>query len=324
MIGRRLAGGLMIVVGVALALLVGPHARGGVPAGAKHVGAKLCTACHRATHAKQVSGYAASAHPRALWKIEEADDTHKVMADFAKGAPFSRDQVAYVVGSGQRYQAYLSREMKVLPGEWVVKSKSWRPREAVDATKDCLGCHTTGYDPETAKWTDLGAGCEACHGPGSVHAGSADKKSTIVRLLDLDPARQAMVCARCHALGKSKDGRFPFPVGFMPGDDLDQAFTYTQDLPQGAMGTQYNELRFGGGKHLASGVVCTTCHDPHGSGAGATMLLREPVNQLCLNEKCHGGGKLTGAQHSKETLQAVTCAACHMPGGKHLFVPPQT
>lgn len=311
--------GVVLVVGLLGAMLVAPQARGGVARDAKYLGPKLCTACHQATDPQAVAGWTGSAHARALWKIEEADDTHKVAADFSKGAPFPRDQVAYVVGSGQRYQSFLDRDLKVLPGEWVVKIKSWRPREAVDAKQDCLGCHASGFDPETGQWSALGVTCEMCHGPGSEHAGATDKKGTIVRPQELDPARRAMICARCHSQGKSKDGRYPFAVGFLPGDDLDQSFTLLAEVPKGAMNSQYDELRLGGGKHLDRGTVCTTCHDPHGSKGSQPMQLLAPVNELC--GKCHTN--LTGPQHSKETLQAVTCATCHMPASKHTFVPPK-
>jgi predicted CXXCH cytochrome family protein len=200
-----------------------------------------------------------------------------------------------------------------------VKEQAWAPQEAVDAKTDCLGCHTSGYDPATAKWTELGVDCEMCHGPGSAHAGSAPdaKRSTIVNPKSLDPAHQAAVCGRCHSVGKDKDGIHTFSTTFRPGDDLDQSFTLTQNVEKGARNSQYNELRLGGGKHLAAGTACTSCHDPHGS---KPMQLRAAsVNELCLT--CHQG-KLQGAQHSEGALKAVSCATCHMSHGSHAFVPP--
>jgi len=310
---------LIVGLGAGLVLVAIPRARAGEAASAKYLGNQLCLACHRAAYAQAVSGWAASAHSRALWKIEEADGTHTVVADFSAGSPFPRDQVAYVLGAGVHSQAFLDKNLKVLPGEWAVKSKAWRPREPADATQDCLGCHSTGYDPATGKWASLGVGCEMCHGPGSAHTGSKDKQGSIVRPQSLTPDRQAMICGRCHSFGKSKDGAHPFASDFRPGDDLDQRFDLAQEVPKGVPNAQYNELRLGGGKHLASGTVCTVCHDPHGTGAGQ---LRVPQGQLCLSEACHGG-KLTGSQHSKQAPQAASCSICHMPGGKHVFVLPR-
>jgi predicted CXXCH cytochrome family protein len=301
--------GLVGTVGLALALGVGTHARGGVPAEAKYLGSKMCVACHKPTHGEMVSGWAGSEHARALLKIEEA----KVVADLSK-APFPKDKVAYVLGSGSQQQAFLDADMKVLPGKWVTKDSAWVAQEAVDAKQDCLGCHTTGYDPEAGTWKELGVGCEMCHGPGSAHVSSSDKKATIVTIGDLDQAHRAMVCGRCHSQGKSKDGRYPFAHGFRPGDDLDQSLVFAKDVAKGAMNAQYNELRFGGGKHLASGTVCVTCHDPHGT---QPSMLRDTGNALCQN--CHA--KLEGPQHSEAALKSVKCAMCHMPNGSHVFVP---
>jgi hypothetical protein len=63
--------------------------------------------------------------------------------------------------------------------------------------RDCYGCHTTGYgkpggfeSPQTTP--DLAyAGCEVCHGPGSVHAESGSKAD-----IDACPSRE--LCDTCH------------------------------------------------------------------------------------------------------------------------------
>ena len=320
MTARRASWLVMLVT--TMALCADFQATGQAQEGAKYLGPKLCTACHRATHADVVASWSNSAHARAMWPIGDEDGKHQVVADFSKNAPFAREQVAYVLGTGRKYQSYLDKDLKVLPGEWVVKKQEWRPREPVDAAHDCLGCHTTGLDPETRKWAALGVSCEMCHGPGSTHAGAKDKKASIVRPEQLDPARRAMICGQCHAQGKSKEGCSPFPAGFRPGDDLEQFFTLATDIPKDAINSQYNELVQGGGKHLAEGTVCTTCHDPHGSVNDHPSQLRQPMNQLCLTESCHGG-KLTGPQHSEKALSSISCGVCHMPGGKHTFVPPK-
>lgn len=57
---------------------------------------------------------------------------------------------------------------------------------------ECLQCHTTGFDKETGKYAEENTGCEACHGPGSLHmkAKKEDKKSLITR--------KVVTCANCH------------------------------------------------------------------------------------------------------------------------------
>lgn len=314
---RGLRNRVGVILGAALAIgVAGVYARGGAPAEATYLGSKMCMHCHRGLNAEMVKGWENSPHARAMWKAEAADDAHKIAADFTKNAPFPKEKVVYVLGSGRQEQAYLDADLKVLPGVWNVKAQTWRPQEAVDAKKDCLGCHTSGYDPQTGKWTELGVGCEMCHGPGSVHAGGKDKKATITNPKDLDSAHQAMGCGRCHAVGKSKDGPLTFPATFHPGDDLEASFVVAQTVPPGARNGQYNELRFGGGKHFAAGTGCTTCHDPQ--GAQPDQLRAASVNELCL--KCHGG-KLQGPQHGEAALKAASCNVCHMRNGSHTFVP---
>jgi predicted CXXCH cytochrome family protein len=290
---------------------------------AKYIGPKMCIACHKGTHAEAVTSWKESAHADALWGIEEeGTGTRRVAADFSQAPPFPREQIAYVLGAGRKYQSFLDKDLKVLPGEWDVKKNAWRPREAADAARDCLGCHTTGFDPQTRRWTAPGVTCEMCHGPGSEHIKAKDKKAGIVMPDGLDPARRAMVCGQCHAHGKSRDGCFAFPHGYRPGDDLNEFFVLAADIPEGTVNSQHNDMAQGNGKHLAAGTVCTTCHVPHGSGGNAPAMLRGPVNQVCLNPSCHGG-KLSGPQHSEEALKATTCVICHMPESSHVFAVPR-
>jgi predicted CXXCH cytochrome family protein len=289
---------------------------------AKYIGPVLCSACHKNTHPDVFASSEETAHANAMWSVEDANATRKVVADFAAGAPFSRDDVAYVLGLGREYQAFLDSDLKLLPGEWSVEESKWVDREAVDASRDWLGGHTTGFDPETKKWVALGVTCEACHGPGSLHTGSQDKMGTTVRPQELEPARRAMICGQCHAQGSSKDGSLRFPAGYRPGGDLGECFVLEQQVPDGARNSQYNELVQGGGDHVGAGVVCTACHNPHGQGAeGAPAQLRSPTNQLCLQEGCHAG-TLPEKQHPEAILEKMSCSACHMPKGKHAFVSP--
>ena len=63
--------------------------------------------------------------------------------------------------------------------------------------KGCYGCHTTGYgksggfrsEHETPHLKD--AGCEVCHGPGSLHAESEDPE-------DLSTVIDVEACMTCH------------------------------------------------------------------------------------------------------------------------------
>jgi hypothetical protein len=64
--------------------------------------------------------------------------------------------------------------------------------------KKCFECHTTGYgkeggfrsEQETPQLKD--AGCEVCHGPGSIHAETGDPK-------DIKGKLTAKDCESCHS-----------------------------------------------------------------------------------------------------------------------------
>jgi hypothetical protein len=62
---------------------------------------------------------------------------------------------------------------------------------------DCVGCHVTGYDKPGGSTVTFNATlqnvqCEDCHGPGSLHAKTADKKDLAV------PRPPPEVCLGCH------------------------------------------------------------------------------------------------------------------------------
>jgi hypothetical protein len=315
---------LLLCIGIALLVLdvMVPSVTSSSASAAdvKYSGPKLCVACHQGTHPQVIEAVSGSVHERAMWKIEDQDADHVVLGDFSGSPPFPKEKIAYVLGVGRKYQSYLDADLRVLPGEWVVADNAWRPREATDATRDCIGCHTTGFDPETKKWAALGVTCEMCHGPGSAHIGAKDKLASIVRPQTLEPAQKAMICGQCHATGKSKDGALTYPRGYRPGDDLSAVFTLSTDVPADSVNSQYND--FLGSKHLAAGTTCTTCHTGHGPTGELPSQLTTPLNDLCLSQDCHGGS-LTGAQHQPEALKGVSCNTCHMPGNSHSFIAPK-
>lgn len=301
-----------LLAGSAL-LVVAAH---GQIAGAKYTKTAICSMCHRNLQPELVSGYPQTRHAQAM----AVAGGENIVADFAN-APFQRDRVAYVLGNGRAQQAYLDADLKVLPGKWSTADKAWLPFESVDGGVQCVGCHSTGYDPETRKWKELGVGCEMCHGPGSKHLGAVgndQKQETIVRPAELTPQRQAMVCGRCHSQGKSQDGVHPYAVDFLPGEDLDAKFVQAEPTGPG-LNQQFTDLERSP-KHYENGVVCTTCHDPHGD-TDQPHQLRAPLTELCLT--CHAAAVKSLDEHTKAkgatAPDGATCATCHMPEGRHLF-----
>jgi predicted CXXCH cytochrome family protein len=178
-----------------------------------------------------------------------------------------------------------------------------------------VGCHTTNYDPAKKTWSETGATCESCHGPGSEH--TAGDENAIVKPKTLEKPRQVMICGQCHSAGKDPSGKYAFPVGFRPGDDLTKCFVDSKPTGPGR-NQQYSE--FIQSKMYAEGIGCTTCHDPHGR-TGLQYQLVKPVNDLCL--PCHKAKITDMKTHAPTAAADATCASCHMHGGVHTFIPPK-
>ncbi|PYR25685.1 MAG: hypothetical protein DMF98_11390, partial [Acidobacteria bacterium] len=102
-------------------------------------------------------------------------------------------EVHYTLGA-RRFQGYLSKlpdgRIYVLPVFWHNESKRWVDWKEITPIPDdpdhdlrqiwnvtCVNCHATNlaknFNPATntyaTTWTEMGIGCEACHGPGAAH-----------------------------------------------------------------------------------------------------------------------------------------------------------
>jgi predicted CXXCH cytochrome family protein len=161
------------------------------------------------------------------------------------GRKAALSDVVYVVGANwkQRYMIpdettgghqFMDKQFNRMSGKW----ENYGNKNDWDTM--CATCHTTGYrllkydpaNPKDQKWafSELGIGCEVCHGPGAKHVKSRAKKD-IWNFAGKTPAEQTRVCGYCHIrleneMYKSAQGNpredFPAPkVGrsFHPSDD---------------------------------------------------------------------------------------------------------
>ena len=186
----------------------------------------------------------------------------------------------------------------------------------------------------------LGAGCESCHGPCSLHADSGGEvkppysftsgrpqvESLSGRFPD-GPARAVeTVCYQCHMDVRGQfnlPNHHPVPEGRMtciqchpPHKGIAFAGGSTQLLSQEENCTQCHDNKQGVYvfEHEAMREGCTTCHSPHGSVN--PKMLTERNSTLCL--KCHfqqmrdGAILIGGVDHSSRLSQG-TCwsAGCH-------------
>jgi hypothetical protein len=179
--------------------------------------------------------------------------------------------------------------------------RSWQER--------CIGCHTTGFDPEAWKSAkaefmagerdhlkdifvaDIRISCEACHGPGAAHAASR-KPADIINPADLQGAARQAVCGQCHTRTQgntlygagSNDNR-----GFVLGGDkeLMDVFEYTR--PAWGKGNRQVSIdgkgrrdhqqdmdimltdHIRGASSFHGSLACFDCHNSHGVGSNVAL-----------------------------------------------------
>jgi Flp pilus assembly protein TadD len=218
----------------------------------------------------------------------------------------------------------------------------------------CADCHSThllkNFDAHTntfrTTWSEISVGCEACHGPASLHLQWSGKQGDWQHIADkglsvlFNERRGASwsrtaaaatatrnvlrttnieieVCARCHARrGQLSDSVPPgHPLGDSYRAALLEAGLY---WPDGQMrGEVYNYASFLQSKMYSKGVTCSDCHDPH------TLQLRAPGNLVCA--QCHSPSTFDTVSHSHHPpgTPGAQCAACHMPTTTYMQVDPR-
>lgn len=252
-------------------------------------------------------------------------------------------KISHVIG-GLRRQVYLTvfpnGAYFVLPVQWNVQAGNWSPYDDgenplpggdwFDARQSwqtaCAKCHVTGFQENVrpggfdSSWSEDAIGCEACHGPGAEHArtNNAGENGALFNPGGFFDGRRAMaVCGRCHARGRSVDGKYAYPAAYEPGADLDRQFTAAAPgdgalfWPDGsARANHLQAIEFKASIMAQHGVKCWSCHDPHKASDGNDAGLRVSGNALC--RACHATGR--GGAGSIHGVHAYgDCQACHLP-----------
>ncbi len=313
----------------------------------EYVGSEACAKCHPAIYARWKKTRMANVvrdpreHPEA------------VIPDFSKPDPlltFTLKDVAFVYGSKwkQRYFQKIGNDYYPLPAQWDVTHQVWRAYN-VKAGTDwwvahygpdnkqrptgplCDGCHSVNYNLSTGAVSEWNVGCEKCHGPGRAHAGRP-ARSNIVNASRLDSFAANDVCIQCHSQGqplqKPLDGKFvDWPAGYVPGLKLHDFWRLEEHKPGETTFTHFadgtgHKNRMQGNDFVQSlmyrrGVVCSSCHDVHGTENNADLI--KPASTMCL--ECHGPRSPNGPfaatieqhTHHKAGSAGNECVACHMP-----------
>ncbi|NDR58157.1 multiheme c-type cytochrome [Aliiruegeria sabulilitoris] len=215
---------------------------------------------------------------------------------------------------------------------WTGPYKTWNNR--------CAECHSTDYQRNydaqekryNSTYSEIGVGCEACHGPGSLHLDWAEADGDLpgwpldglsptgfsADFTTGDAETEIQQCAACHSRrGPLEDGSplpgTPFhdayrlstlrdPLYHADGQILDEVYVYGSFLQS---------------KMYAAGVQCSDCHDVH----SATHY--NEGNGVCLT--CHSPAgnpdfpSLKLAEYDSEEhhfhepeSEGAQCVSCHM------------
>jgi hypothetical protein len=267
-------------------------------------------------------------------------ETHdgRYFITIAKGdAPSQKYEVNYTLGA-RRFQGYLSKlpdgRIYVLPVFWHNETKRWLDYKEITPIPDdpdhdlrqiwnvtCVNCHATNIvknfkaekNTYATTWTEMGIGCEACHGPGQPHIDDPQHK----RIFSPNRAAPRQVfdtCGYCHG---NKNNEF---FGFKAGDryeDFALPFLISEPIPpndpQGEFWPDGRPSRFNRPQALTvtgcfrSGqATCTSCHRMHAASPNAHALKvpvetpdgRRTKESDLLCTQCHGTETATPERES--------------------------
>ena len=159
---------------------------------------------------------------------------------------------------------YVGSETCQLCHEDIFKAFGGNPHHALESRKD---------------WK--GKSCEACHGPGSVHVESLDKKD-IRNPARIVPAEADRICLTCHLNQPRRSGRIQ-------------------------------------NSHARGQVSCVSCHTMHKSDAELMPVKPADINAKCAN--CHvsiWASFQTAPYRHKLPENAMSCVDCHNPHGRSI------
>lgn len=316
---------------------------------AHYVTSQNCQSCHQENFDSWQHN---TLHPLMFRPVKSPSD---ILGNFDNADPaivtFNKEEIQYVVGNKweQVYVRMIDDEYYPLPAKWYVIQQRWVPYKVKDwketpMSYKCNGCHTTGFDATTLKFTEFGIGCEACHGPGSTHVQNktmvtdsscttchGDEADDKLQQKDIIRSVSASVCGQCHNRGTNKEGeavhanKFNFPVNFSPDENIDEALnpsTLQNDKKgqywwgNGVSKNRHQEFSdWGKSKHASANKRLMEHYEEEGG--------RGKLEDKCL--KCHATDYRLAKTGERPTLDSakhgVTCVACHEPHGKDKLQP---
>lgn len=276
----------------------GPQGEPG-PTGAEYAGTQVCSGCHPDLYESfRNSGHNWELNPVVSGKPPQFPFTQIIQPPQG----YTWNDISYVIGGYNWKARFMDKQGYIItnaPGQvgdsqflnqWnfanpmIGAQAGWTDYHSGEEqlSYTCGECHTTGYNPRAQNelpgivgtWAEPGIQCEACHGPGSLHA---KNPMGIAMKISRDPEE----CGACHRRGENDQVKAQ--NGFI-------------DHYQ-----QYAELFQS--KHITLG--CVLCHDPH-KGVIQLRQAGEQTSRIrCAN--CHF------QQKNFFNHTPIQCEECHMP-----------
>jgi hypothetical protein len=260
---------------------------------AQFVGSQTCGSCHTTEFAKHQK----SGHPFKIVQVKNGVHPGFPFSSIPTPPNFAWDDVLFTVG-GYGYKArFVGKDGYFLTegglNQYNLNTGGWSNYQKDQRSKfDCGVCHTTGYEPEgnqwgieglVGTWKEDGVGCEACHGPGSLHM-----QAPVRFPMTVDKSIEA--CATCHNRNGANNPEITAQNGFLMHRDAVHSIRNTPGHKE---------------------FTCVTCHDVHAGALYAKERGIQPVHTTC--ESCHTDARQslkTGALPGSKGDMA--CATCHM------------
>ena len=210
---------------------------------------------------------------------------------------------------------------------WSGPYKNWNAR--------CAECHATGfaksYDSQTRQYSstqsEIGVGCEACHGPGSAHIEWTTGKALADGLTEFgfsmgwgkgETEAEIQQCAGCHSRREALGGGNPLPgtpyhdaynlavlrpgLYHPDGQILDEVYVYGSFLQS---------------RMYEQGVDCMNCHDPHradlkAEGNGICTQCHSPAGNPDFPTLTLKDYDTPDHHHHADGSDGAQCKSCHM------------